>query len=207
MAPYLVGIAGGTASGKTTLTRRMYEIGGAEQVAVVELDRYYRAQDHIDLSRRVATNYDHPLSLESELLVQHLQALKAGRAVHTPVYDFVRHTRCASSSIVVEPRRVILVEGILVFAIPELRDLFDFRIFVDAPTELRLRRRTERDVLERGRTEEEVLKQWNTTVHPMHLEFLEPSRAAAHMVFDGSQSDEPLAGEIWRKLLSQAQAA
>lgn len=207
MRSYLVGIAGGTASGKTTLTRRLFEVAGAQNAAVVELDRYYRCQDQIDTAARATANYDHPDSLEFELLIQHLRQLQAGTPVHTPVYDFAQHTRCKARSILVEPRPVILVEGILVFAVPQLRDLFDFRIFVDTPAELRLQRRTERDIRERGRTREGVLSQWNATVHPMHLEFCEPSRVAADMVFDGSTCCDAPVDTMWQDLLQRAQGA
>jgi len=200
MGSYLVGIAGGTASGKTTLARRLFEHASDEQVAVIELDRYYRRQDDMPMSSRVTANYDHPDSLEFDLLVEHLEQLQAGISVQTPVYDFENHTRCKKSTITVEPRPVILVEGILVFAVPKLCELFRTRIFVDAPADLRLSRRIERDVRERGRTRESVLQQWNSSVEPMHQAFCEPSRSAAHIIFDGATCCDAPLDEMWRTL-------
>jgi uridine kinase len=204
MTPYLVGIAGGTASGKTTLAQRLLTYAGDQNVAVIELDRYYRCQDDISMSERVAANYDHPSSIEFDLLIEQLKQLKAGHTIQTPIYDFEHHTRKKDQLITVEPRPVIIVEGILVFAIPELRDLFGTRIFVDAPSDVRLKRRLERDTRERGRTAESVMQQWDASVHPMYLEFCEPSRETAEIVFDGiTCCDAPL-DSLWEQLREAA---
>jgi uridine kinase len=204
MHSYLVGIAGGTASGKTTLAKRLFEHASDAQVAVIELDRYYRCQDEMPMSSRITANYDHPDSLEFELLVQHLQKLQAGITVQTPVCDFENHTRCKQSTITVAPRPIIVVEGILIFAVPKLCELFGTRIFVDAPSDLRLSRRIERDVRERGRTRESVLQQWNSSVEPMHQAFCEPSRSAAHIIFDGSTCYDAPLDEMWQSLQAAA---
>lgn len=197
MQPYVIGIAGGTASGKTTLARRLFGLALNEEAALIELDRYYRCQDHVELAARTRVNYDHPASLEFDLLMHHLRELRLGRSVRTPVYDFANHTRRVDDTTRVEPRPLIIVEGILVLAVPELRDLFDLRVFVDCPAHIRLERRIVRDVRERGRTREGVIEQWHATVQPMHEQFCEPSRESAHLLIDGSSSlDAPLAS-LW----------
>jgi uridine kinase len=204
MGSYLVGIAGGTASGKTTLARRLFEHAGDAQVAVIELDRYYRCQDHMPMSARITANYDHPDSIEFDLLIEHLRQLQGGSAVETPVYDFEHHTRCKQSTITVEPRPIVVVEGILIFAVPKLCELFGTRIFVEAPSDLRLKRRTERDVRERGRTRESVIQQWNSSVEPMHQTFCQPSRSAAHIIFDGATCCDAPLDTMWEQLQERA---
>ena len=181
MQPLIIGIAGGTGSGKTTVSNAIMERVGRERIAWLQQDQYYRDQTDKPFEERTRVNYDHPDSLETELMVEHLKRLKAGEAVETPVYDFAADTR-TRETLRVEPRAVILVEGILIFADPELRRLFDVKIFVDADADLRLIRRLHRDMAERGRSFESVIRQYQETVRPMHLEFVEPSKRYADII-------------------------
>ena len=181
MTPFLIGIAGGTGSGKTTVANAIVKSVGAERIAILSHDSYYR--DFVDLPKDILDrqNFDHPDSLESELLVRHLKALKGGMVVETPIYDFKVHRRAAESRRV-EPRKVILVDGILIYAEPELRKLFDVKIYVDTDADIRFIRRLKRDIAERGRTVESVVKQYESTVRPMHMEFVEPSKRYADLI-------------------------
>lgn len=181
MNPIVIGVCGGTGSGKTTVVQVILERVGAERIAYIQHDSYYRDQSHLPLEERARVNYDHPDSLETELLVKHVRQLLAGQAVEVPVYDFTTHTRTKRTHRV-EPRRVILVEGILIFAEPELRDLMDVKIYVDTDADIRFIRRLQRDIAERGRTMESVIEQYLTTVRPMHLEFVEPSKRYADVI-------------------------
>ena len=188
-SPYFIGVAGGTAGGKTTLARRFVELGEPGEVSIVYLDSYYRAQDHIDLADRAKVNYDHPDAFEVELLLKHLQQLKAGEAVEMPRYDFGMHTRAVEPvPFAVTP--VILIEGILTLHFTDIQSFVDTSIFVDAPDETRLSRRIERDVRERDRTEESVIAQWEETVQPMHYKFCLPTRDAAAHIIDGTQDND-----------------
>ncbi len=181
MQPLIIGIAGGTGSGKTTVANAIVARVGRERIAWLQQDQYYREQSDQPLSVRARVNYDHPDSLETELLVEHLKKLRAGDSVETPVYDFAQHNRTTQTRRV-EPRTVILVEGILIFADPELRKLFDVKIFVDTDADVRLIRRLQRDMSERGRTFDSVIQQYQETVRPMHLEFVEPSKRYADVI-------------------------
>ena len=177
----VIGVAGGSGSGKTTIAHAVFQNVGAEQVSLIQHDAYYRDSAHLDLEERRLINYDHPDSLETELLIHHLQELRAGRAVEVPVYDFSVHTRTAAT-VHVEAEAVILVEGILVLAEPELRKLMDLRIYIDTDPDLRFIRRLSRDITERGRTVESVTDQYLSTVRPMHLQFVEPSKRYADII-------------------------
>ncbi len=179
--PMVIGVAGGSGSGKTTIAHAVFQNVGAEQVSLIQHDAYYRDSAHLDLEERRLINYDHPDSLETELLIHHLQELRAGRAVEVPVYDFSVHTRTAAT-VHVEAEAVILVEGILVLAEPELRKLMDLRIYIDTDPDLRFIRRLSRDITERGRTVESVTDQYLSTVRPMHLQFVEPSKRYADII-------------------------
>jgi uridine kinase len=181
MTPFLIGIAGGTGSGKTTVANAIVKRVGAERITILSHDSYYR--DFVDLPKDILErqNFDHPDSLESELLVRHLKALKQGMVVETPIYDFKVHRRAAETRRV-EPRKVILVDGILIYVEPELRKLFDVKIFVDTDADIRLIRRLKRDIAERGRSVESVVTQYESTVRPMHLEFVEPSKRYADLI-------------------------
>jgi uridine kinase len=177
----IVGVAGGSGSGKTTVVQQVVQALGAEQVTVIQHDSYYRDRSTVPPEERASLNYDHPDALETSLLVDHLRELRDGRPIEVPVYDFTNHTRLAKT-VWAEPRNAVIVEGILILLDPALRDLMDIRVFVDADPDLRVIRRVERDVSERGRTIESVFDQYLETVRPMHLEFVEPSKRWAHII-------------------------
>ena len=181
MKPFVIGVAGGSGSGKTTVVRSIVQSLGDDQVSLLEHDRYYRDRGDLRLEERAALNYDHPDSLETDLLVQHVHALRRGEPVEEPVYDFARHARLAET-VTIEPRRAIIVEGILIFTDPELRRLMDVKVFVDADDDTRFIRRLQRDLSERGRTVASVIDQYLSTVKPMHLEFVEPSKRYADVI-------------------------
>lgn len=177
----VVGIAGGTGSGKTTLADLVLERVGREKIAYLPHDAYYREQKNLPLEERAKANYDHPDSLETELLVAHIQELLAGNPIEHPVYDFAIHSR-KKETVRIEPRPVILVEGILVFVEKALRELFTIKIYVDTDPDIRFIRRLTRDVEERERTVQSVINQYLATVRPMHLEFVEPSKRYADII-------------------------
>jgi uridine kinase len=179
--PILVGVAGGSGSGKTTVARALAASFRAEQVQIVLMDSYYRDRAGVPFEERTRINYDHPDAFDEPLLVEQVKALKAGQAVEQPVYDFTRHERSAER-VHVEPSRVIIVEGILVLAVETLRPLLDLKLFVDTPADLRFLRRLRRDVAERGRTIDSVIEQYLATVRPMHDAFIEPSRRHADLI-------------------------
>jgi uridine kinase len=178
---FVIGVAGGSGSGKTTVVRRIVESIGDEQVIVLEHDRYYRDRNDLRLEERAALNYDHPDSLETDLLVKHVEALRAGETVNVPVYDFARHARQPETR-AVSPRRAIIVEGILIYTDAALRRLMDVKVFVDTDDDTRFIRRLQRDLAERGRTVSSVIEQYLGTVKPMHLEFVEPSKRYADII-------------------------
>jgi uridine kinase len=179
--PVVIGIAGGTGSGKTTVAEAIVRRIGPERIALIQQDSYYKDQSHLPMEERVRINYDHPDSIDTALLIRHLQELIAGRPVEVPIYDFTTYTRTPHTRRV-EPRPVILVEGILVFVEKALRDLFDIKIYVEADPDIRFIRRLQRDLAERGRTLESVIRQYLSTVRPMHLEFVEPSKRYADII-------------------------
>ncbi len=181
MSPLVIGVAGGSGSGKTTVVRRIIESIGDDQVTVLEQDRYYRDRNDLRLEERAALNYDHPDSLETDLLVRHVLELRAGRAVEVPSYDFARHARQPVTQAAL-PRKAIIVEGILIYADADLRKLMDVKVFVDADDDTRFIRRLQRDIAERGRTVSSVIEQYLGTVKPMHLEFVEPSKRYADII-------------------------
>jgi len=181
MQPILIGVAGGTGSGKTTVANQILRRVGAEHITYIPHDAYYRDHSHLPSHLRNQVNFDHPDSLETELLIEHLKILRAGRAVEIPIYDFTTHTRTQRTRHV-KPAPVILVEGILVFAEPELRALFDVKLYVDTDADVRFVRRLRRDIEERGRSVESVCEQYLSTVRPMHLEFVEPSKRYADVI-------------------------
>ncbi len=180
MNTLLIGIAGGTGSGKTTLTRHLKEHFGSD-VAVIGHDSYYKSQDGVPFAQRCLQNYDHPDAFDTDLLIAHLRRLKAGQPVCCPVYSYKEHNRTAET-VEIRPAKVILVEGILIFQNPELRDMLDIKIFVETDADVRILRRAVRDVEERGRTLSSVVQQYLTTVKPMHEQFVEPSRKYADVV-------------------------
>jgi uridine kinase len=181
MKTLCIGVAGGTGSGKTTVATEIVRRVGPDRIVVVNQDRYYRDLAHLDDQIRAHNNFDHPDAIEEELLCEHLQLLKGGVPAPLPVYDFARHVRRQATERV-EPQPVILLEGILILAIPALRELLDVKIFVDTDADLRFIRRLRRDMVERERSAESVIDQYLATVRPMHLEFVEPSKRWADVI-------------------------
>jgi uridine kinase len=179
--PFVIGVAGGTGSGKTTVVRRIMETLGETDITVLAHDRYYKDHPDLRLEERGGLNYDHPNSLDTELMVGHLRALRDGRTAELPVYDFTRHVRKPETQ-PVHPGAAIIVEGILIFADNELRSLMDVKVFVDTDADIRFIRRVQRDMAERGRTLPSVIDQYMATVKPMHEEFVEPSKRYADLI-------------------------
>jgi uridine kinase len=179
--PLVIGIAGGSGSGKTTIAQSIVEAIGHDDVTLIQHDAYYRDQTHLQVEERAKLNYDHPDSMESDLLVAHLRDLVAGKAIDRPVYDFTVHNR-AAETVRVEPKQAIIVEGILVLYESSLREVMDLKVYVDTDADLRIARRWERDIKDRGRTFDSVRDQYLTTVRPMHLQFVEPSKRYADIV-------------------------
>lgn len=179
--PLVIGIAGGSGSGKTTVAQIILQRVGPDRISFLQHDAYYKDLSGLPPIQRAEVNFDHPNSLENELLIKHILQLKMGTAVDVPIYDFSTHSR-TNRTYTVEPRSVILVEGILIFAESTLRELFDVKIFVDTDPDLRFIRRLQRDISERGRTTESVIKQYMSTVRPMHLDFVEPSKRYADVI-------------------------
>jgi uridine kinase len=177
----VIGIAGGSGSGKTTVAQAILQRVGSERIAFLQHDSYYKDLSGLPPTQRADVNFDHPDSLETDLLIEHIASLRDGKAVEVPIYDFSTDRR-TSRTFTVQPCRVILVEGILIFAEPALRKMFDVKIFVDTDADLRFIRRLERDIHERGRTTESVIEQYTHTVRPMHLEFVEPSKRYADII-------------------------
>ncbi|MEM1041366.1 MAG: uridine kinase [Bacteroidota bacterium] len=179
--PVVIGIAGGSGSGKTTVQRQIIEVFGPDRIALLDHDSYYVDLAHLPQAERAGFNFDHPEALETDLMVAHLDRLLAGEPVEKPAYDFTTHSRRAETE-TVHPHPVLIVEGILVLGEPSLRRRMDVKLFVDAPDDVRLIRRIQRDMHERGREIETVLQQYQLTVRPMHLEFVEPSKRHADVI-------------------------
>lgn len=197
----IVGIAGGTGSGKTTVAHKLASAMPVGRCVTIDHDAYYHDQGHLLPEERAKINYDHPASLDSSLLAWHLRELRGGRAVEVPTYDFATYTRCPETR-VVEPARVIIVEGILVFTEPALREQMDIKIFVDTDPDIRLMRRIRRDLEQRGRTFSSVRDQYYATVRPMHLEYVEPTKRWADLIIpeggDNRVALDVLLGQLWR---------
>ena len=181
MRPVIIGVAGGTGSGKTTVANQILDRVGTENIAYIPHDAYYIDLRHLPEQERAKTNFDHPNSLETPLLVEHLKRLRAGESVDIPVYDFTTHSR-TSKTFHIDPAPIVLVEGILIFAEPDLRAICDVKLYIDTDADIRFIRRLRRDVQERGRTVESVIEQYLGTVRPMHLEFVEPSKRYADVI-------------------------
>lgn len=179
--PLVIGIAGGSGSGKTTVVNEILKRVGEERIAYLQHDSYYKDLTGLPPTQRTDINFDHPDSLETDLLIKHIASLRDFQPVSVPTYDFATDSR-TSQTFTVEPKKVILVEGILIFVEPELRKMFDLKIFVDTDADLRFIRRLHRDIKERGRTTEYVIQQYQATVRPMHLEFVEPSKRYADVI-------------------------
>jgi uridine kinase len=184
----IIGICGGTGSGKTTIARAIVNSVGAKNVILVEQDSYYRNLADMPLDERHQANFDHPDAIDSDMLVNHLKRLKQGESIEMPIYDFVTHTRVDETEHI-DPKPVVLVEGILIFAEARVLGLLDVRVFVDTPDDIRLMRRLRRDINERGRTFERTLDQYERTIRPMHFEFVEPSKRHADVIIpEGAQT-------------------
>lgn len=177
----IIGIAGGTGSGKSTLTARLREQFGKNEVSVINHDSYYKRHDELPYEERCKLNYDHPDSFDTDLLVEHLKALRRGETVQVPVYDYTIHNR-SDKTVTVSPAPVVIVEGILIFASAELCDMMDLKVFVDTDADVRILRRIVRDVKSRGRTLDSVVTQYLTTVKPMHEQFVDPSKRKADLI-------------------------
>ena len=181
MEPVVVGVAGGTGSGKTTVAAEILRRAGMDHISLIQHDAYYKDLSDLPVAQRAMQNFDHPDALDNDLLIAHLQELKAGRPVEVPIYDFTTHAR-TTRTLRVESHRVILLEGILIFSDKALRRLMDVRIYVDTDADIRFIRRLQRDIAERGRTMESVIHQYLATVRPMHQEYVEPSKRHANII-------------------------
>ena len=183
----MIGIAGGTGSGKSTFTNRLKDYFG-DDVTVIYHDNYYRRRDDMTYEERTKVNYDHPSALETELLVEHLKKLKEGESIECPIYDFTQHNR-SDKSYTIHPSKIFLIEGILIFSDEQLRDLFDIKIFVEADADERILRRVVRDVKERGRDINNIMEQYLTTVKPMHALYVEPTKNTADLIINSGMND------------------
>ena len=183
----MIGIAGGTGSGKSTFTNRLKSYFG-DDVTVIYHDNYYRRRDDMTYEERTKVNYDHPSALETELLIEHLKMLKEGKSVECPIYDFTQHNR-SDKTYTIHPSKIFLIEGILIFSDEQLRDLFDIKIFVEADADERILRRVVRDVKERGRDIDNIMEQYLTTVKPMHYLYVEPTKTTADIIINSGMND------------------
>ncbi|MBX7138364.1 MAG: uridine kinase [Oligoflexia bacterium] len=198
--PRFIGVAGGTAGGKTEFARLLENVAPTGAVTVITLDSYYKRRDGTPLEERARLNYDHPDALDIDLLIDQLRELKAGRQVKVPIYNFAVHNR-EDGHIPVAPTKLVVVEGILVLALAGLREFFDLKIFVHTPDDIRLVRRIDRDIVSRGRTRESVIQQWIATVQPMHVQFCYPSREHADIVVSGETDNGDLALDILKRYI------
>jgi uridine kinase len=197
----IIGIAGGTGSGKTTVVHQIMNELPETEVGVLSQDAYYKENDNLSFEERALVNFDHPRAIDFELLVNHLKDLKEGKTIEQPVYSFVTHNR-TDDTVVTHPRKVIIVEGILILTNPELRDLFDIKVFVHADSDERLIRRLKRDIAERGRDMEEVLNRYQTTLKPMHQQFIEPTKAFADIIIPNDKYNT-VAIDVVRAVINQ----
>lgn len=187
--PLVIGIAGGSGSGKTSVTNSIYDVFKEHSVVVIEQDYYYKDQSHLDFEERLSTNYDHPLAFDTDLLIKHINELLDRRPIEKPVYNYAIHTR-SEETVVIEPKDVIILEGILVLEDKRLRDLMDIKLFVDTDGDLRIIRRLLRDINERGRTIDSVIEQYLNVVRPMHNQFIEPTKRYADVIIpEGGQNE------------------
>jgi len=199
--PIVFGVAGGTASGKTTVARAILDAVGASQVAYLPHDAYYRDMSPMALEERARLNYDHPDSLETELLIDHIRQLLDYQSVRVPIYDFTEHRRTEATNLV-EPAPIILIDGILIFTNPTLRELMDIKVYVDTDPDIRFIRRMQRDMEERGRTLDSIVKQYSNTVRLMHLEFVEPSKRYADVIVPNGGLNRVAMGMVVSRLIA-----
>jgi uridine kinase len=206
----IIGICGGTGSGKTTIANAILQTVSADEVVFIQQDLYYRNLKDMPLDYRNAANFDHPDAIDNDLLANHLKKLKAGESVELPIYDFRTHTRLPATT-PIEPKRIVIVEGILIFAEPRLLEQMDIKVFVDTPDDIRFIRRLKRDIAERGRTLDSVIEQYIATVRPMHNQFVEPSKRYADVIIpEGGHnlvSIDLISGKIREKLASALHSA
>ncbi|NPA42536.1 MAG: uridine kinase [Chlorobi bacterium] len=186
---FIIGIAGGTGSGKTTVVNKIISELGTDDIGVIYQDSYYADLSHLSMEERKLFNFDHPRAIDFDLLYSHLQQLREGKSIQQPVYSFIRYNR-TKDTVTVHPKKVMIVEGILIFADQRLRDMFDLKIFVHADPDERLIRRIRRDITERGRTVEEVLTRYQTTLKPMHEQFIEPTKVYADIIIPNDRRNE-----------------
>ena len=179
--PILIGITGGTGSGKSTIADEIFNSFNEDCIAMIQQDAYYKDQKHVTMEERVKTNYDHPRAFDNDLLIEHLKALMNGESIEKPIYDFTVHTR-ADETTTVNPRDIIIVEGILILEDPRIRELLDIKVYVDTDADIRILRRMVRDIDERGRTVESVIEQYLSVVRPMHMQFTEPTKRYADII-------------------------
>ncbi|MGS2738460.1 uridine kinase [Sinomicrobium sp. M5D2P17] len=191
----IIGIAGGTGCGKTTVVNQIIDELPENEVGVISQDSYYKDTSHLSYEERTKINFDHPRAIDFDLLVSHLKTLKEGKPIHQPVYSFVKHNR-TKDTILTHPRKVMIVEGILILTHPEIRDMFDIKIFVHADSDERLIRRLKRDINERGRDLDEVLARYQTTLKPMHLQFIEPTKEFADIIIPNNKYNTVAVGIV-----------
>lgn len=197
----LIGISGGTGSGKSTVTKKLVELIKEENVAVIEEDSYYKDQSNISFEERVKTNYDHPFAFDNKLLIEHLKDLKSGKSIEKPLYDFGLHNR-KKETLLVEAKEVVILEGILILAEEEIRNLLDIKVFVDTDSDVRIIRRILRDIKERGRSLDSVIYQYMKTVRPAHLQFIEPSKKYADIIIPEGGYNDVAIDLIYQKIKS-----
>lgn len=197
----LIGISGGTGSGKSTVTKKLVELIKEENVAVIEEDSYYKDQSNISFEERVKTNYDHPFAFDNKLLIEHLKDLKSGKSIEKPLYDFELHNR-KKETLLVEAKEVVILEGILILSEEEIRDLLDIKVFVDTDSDVRIIRRIFRDIKERGRSLDSVIYQYMKTVRPAHLQFIEPSKKYADIIIPEGGYNDVAIDLIYQKIKS-----
>ncbi|CAM4401145.1 uridine kinase [Flavobacterium terrigena] len=197
----IIGIAGGTGSGKTTVVHQIMNELPSTEVGIISQDSYYKETTNLSYDERSKINFDHPRAIDFELLIQHLKDLKAGKVINQPIYSFITHNR-TDDTITTHPRKVMIVEGILIFTNPEIRDLFDIKVFVHADSDERLIRRLKRDIAERGRDMEEVLSRYQNTLKPMHEQFIEPTKAFADIIIPNDKYNT-VAIDVVRAVINQ----